>query len=429
LARVTDPGRGQPLPDPFGLGQRRQSDRTPSSGVTMTECEADRMALANIDHRNRLREMSEQANRANVTFYPVYARGLAANDAPIGPGRPLAPEQDRANLATRHDTLRQLAIETDGLYVIGSNDIDRGMQRILDDVSSYYLLGYYSTNTKLDGRFRNITVRVRRPGVQVRARRGYRAPTAEELTRDAVTAPGIASAVTSAFNVVAGVSPRSRFRLRAATWPRTVADGVAGEVWVVGELDYTLRREVGWTAGAVADVTLVSATGTQLLSTSIDIDESTGRMTLRLNAPRLAPGEYALRVRVRPNQEGVLPVAETARLIVAPAAAGLGEAVIWRRGPSTGPRYLMTADPRFQRSDRVRLEQATTNAGTPTARLLDRQGRAIAVPVTVGERPDDSAEFRWVTAEVALAPLTVGSYAIEVTLGDVKSVTAFTVIP
>lgn len=433
LARATQGNRGPTLPDPFGRGQRNAPDRRASDVVSTTQCEADRNALAFADNRNRVRELSERANRANVTFYPVSARGLALDDAPMGPDRPPTPAEDRANLANRQDAMRQLAIEADGLEVIGSNDIDRGMQRILSDLSSYYLLSYYSTNTRLDGRFRNITVRVRRPGVQVRARRGYRAATADDLTRGSAGGGGAAAApagVAAAFNAVAGVSTRSQFRLRAATWPRVGGAGVAGTVWVTGELDYALRRDVAWTAGATADVVVVAATGAQVLSTTVAVDAATGLLTLTLpQAGGLPPGEYALRIRVRPNQDGTIPVSDTARIIVPSAAARLGEAVIWRRGPTTGPRFMMTADPRFTRNDRLRLEHATTGAGAASARLVDRQGKTLAVPVSIAERPGESGDFRWMTVDLALAPLAPGSYAIEVSLDDAKSVTAFTVIP
>ena len=50
------------------------------------------------------------------------------------------------------------------------------MKRIVDDVSAYYLLGYYSTNTTHDGRYRRIEVKTKPPGLNVRARRGYYAP-------------------------------------------------------------------------------------------------------------------------------------------------------------------------------------------------------------------------------------------------------------
>ena len=54
------------------------------------------------------------------------------------------------------------------------------MQKIFADVGSYYLMSYYSTNQKLDGRFRRIRVEVKRPDVDVRARPGYLAPTESE---------------------------------------------------------------------------------------------------------------------------------------------------------------------------------------------------------------------------------------------------------
>ena len=68
---------------------------------------------------------------------------------------------------------------------MNSNDLRKQIRRIADDLTSYYLMGYYSTNSKLDGRFRNIKVRSKRPGVEIRSRRGYNAATPEEVERRA----------------------------------------------------------------------------------------------------------------------------------------------------------------------------------------------------------------------------------------------------
>jgi hypothetical protein len=107
----------------------------------------------------------------------------------------------------------------------------------------------------------------------------------------------------------------------------------------------------------------------------------------------------------------------------------LGDALLWRRGPSTGPQYIMTADPRFQRSDRIRVEIPTKAQGTLTAQMLDRQGKPNQVPVTVTQRDDPSGAFHWIVAEAVLAPLAPGDYAIETTLNGVKQVTAFQLVP
>ena len=96
------------------------------------------------------------------------------------------------------------------------------LQRIVDDLSSYYLFGYYSTNTKLDGRFRNITVRVKRPGAKVRARRGYRGRTADELISSAAGAAATeaSNTLTTALTPVVGFNSRSQFRIRTSSWAR-----------------------------------------------------------------------------------------------------------------------------------------------------------------------------------------------------------------
>jgi hypothetical protein len=90
---------------------------------------------------------------------------------------------------------------------------------------------------------------------------------------------------------------------------------------------------------------------------------------------------------------------------------------------------LRTADPRFQRSDRLRLELATTSATPATARLLDRNGNPLQAPAQVSERADPSSTFRWVVVDALLAPFANGDYAVEVVQGESKQITPFRVVP
>jgi hypothetical protein len=394
------------------------------------ECDADRVALASLDDRTRLRDLTETANRSNVSFYTVYARGLVPNDAPIGPERPPDLRTDAANLAARQDSLKFLAENTDATWVINTNNIDGALKRIVADVSSYYLFGYYSTNTRLDGKFRNITIRVKRPGVQVRARRGYRGPTADAVlaAADRSAAPSASSGLTTALGVVAGTSSRVPFRIRTASWRGDTTDS-SPSLWIVGELDYTTKRDVAWTAGAKAEITVVGGDGKQVASTTLDVPAADGSFALRLpDDSGVVPGDYAIRVRIRAEADPSSTLTDSARATVPTQVAPLGEAIMWRRGPSTGIRYLHTADPRFQRTERLRLEMPTRAEGTAVARMLDRTGKPIQLPVTVTTRAD-AAGFSWIVADATLAPLAAGDYAIEVTLADAKQITAFRVVP
>ena len=433
-AKLASGNRGQVEPrDVFGRPPRpTPADVGSATGATRVECEADRLALAALDHTQRLRDLTEEANRHNVTFYPVYARGLTPFDAPIGPDPPPSVRQDAANLRARQDGLRFLADNTDGTSVINTNNIDGAMQRIVADLSSYYLLGYYSTNTKLDGRFRSITVRVKRPGVRVRARRGYRGRTADELISGAAgtSATERPNAITAALTPVVGFNGRSPFRIRASSWVRQGPNGEpSGAFWVVGELDYRTRRELAWTAGAKADVVVLAADGTEVMSRQLEVRTGDGPFSFEVpESGGLATGEYAVRVRLASEADDALTLSDTARVVLSQDAA-LGEAVLWRRGPSTGLQHRRTADPRFQRSDRIRLELATTAAAPATARLLDRNGNPLPIPVQVGGRQDPSGTFEWVVVDVSLAPLAAGEYAVEVTQGEAKRVTGFRIVP
>jgi hypothetical protein len=132
-----------------------------SDGRNVTEgtldrasCEVDRYSLSDIKDDSRFTNIMQAANRSNVSFYPIGPSGFSSSASPLTP---------------RRQSLQTMADMTDGLAVLEPSFLDSGIQRMVDDLSSYYLVGYYSA-AKADGRFHKITVRVKRPGVQVRAR-------------------------------------------------------------------------------------------------------------------------------------------------------------------------------------------------------------------------------------------------------------------
>lgn len=400
------------------FGDRGSVQGSPATPVMRVECEADRRRLAMVDNSQHLRDLTEAANRANVSFYSFYAP--EATVPPQGVSRAV-PEVDHA--AARADSLRLLAEGTDGLAVLKRTAVDEALPRIIADASSYYLLTYRSSNTKLDGRFRTWSARATRPGVRVRVRRGYRGLTTDDL----LSSRRPASARTPSAVAVAAPDARRPFRIRTSSW--MAPDG--GTFWIVGELDYRMRQELEWTAGATADVVVLGADGTELLSQTLTVKPSEGGFAVRVpERGAVKPGEYAVQVQLRPDANDSVVLTDTARVVMsAPRGDELGTPVVWRRGPSTGPRHLQTADARFSRSERIRLELATTVPGTAAARLLDRAGQPLQVPVQVSARPDDSGQFRWIVADAVLAPLAPGQYTIEVTLGTLKQTFEMMLVP
>ena len=203
--RPGDPPPG--TPPVVGVGPRGTlTTKAPAGPDVMsdrTECERDRMELALTDDEQYFRDILGDANRSDVSFYTIDPRGLVVFDSPIGPDPPPPPSVDMAMAHTREESLRLLALNTDGLALLSNNDLGKQLRRVSDDLTSYYLLGYYSTNAKLDGKYRTITVHVKQPGVEIRARKGYRAPTEADVAAAAIAAAapkadakaGIASAL------------------------------------------------------------------------------------------------------------------------------------------------------------------------------------------------------------------------------------------
>ena len=415
-------------------------DATPAMS-NRAMCERDRMNLATLQDDREFRDILDEANRANATFYPIDPRGLPVFDTPImpvngpavGTAAPMiSPAADTAMLRARLESLHTLAEATDGIAIVNSNDLAGGMRRVVDDLSSYYLLGYYSSGT-LDGKFHAITVRVKRAGVQVRARRGYLAATPDSAAAAAATAAAMATpaeadaeraAVTSAIAPLENYTREVPLRVQAAVgW---MPGGSSSYVVVEGELSGAREFEYMWRGGAAASIELATADGASLVTKNVTITPArVFRIALAPSRP-LAPGDYIVRIGARSTQ-AALPTRDTMHVTVPPSPQAVG--AIWlRRGPATGNRETPTADLRFRRTEQVTVEIPTTSAQAATARLLDRAGKALSVPVTSSLR-DDADGSRWTTAQLALAPLAVGEYVIELADGDNRMLAAFRLVP
>ncbi len=134
------------------------------------------------DVQAEMRGFIAAATRGNISVYTVDPRGLSTGmeDAIEIGSMPsdgsINSTQLMDEMRLEHDSLHTIAEETGGFAVLNQNDYRDAFGRILDDSSSYYVLGYYPTNDKRDGKFRNVAVTVTKPGLKVRTRRGYVAP-------------------------------------------------------------------------------------------------------------------------------------------------------------------------------------------------------------------------------------------------------------
>ena len=161
--------------------------------------------------QDQMRELIRAATKSNVSIYPIDPRGLtdmgdqaielnglAAGDdgdpalADIGT-RGLANE-----LRLQIDSLRTFAEETGGFAVVNTNGFATAYDRIVEENSSYYVLAYYPPNPKRDGKFHKIDVKVNRPGLTVRARRGYAAPASKSANAPAAKPSTISAEIRDA---------------------------------------------------------------------------------------------------------------------------------------------------------------------------------------------------------------------------------------
>lgn len=407
--------------DPRTGGVAKQGDEDTRSGQPMTleACDRLRTMLAYSDHEMEFRQLLQRANRANVSFYPIDARGLVVFDTPIDAALP--PSVDAAWLRERYDGLRMMAEQTDGQVVLNTNDVAGAMGKMLQDVGSYYLLSYYSTNQKLDGRFRRIRVEVKREGASVRSRPGYLAPTEAEAR-----AAGAMSTRTSARNEPPPTVTRALDALAPARGNlpvRVQAVGARSGIRAIVELDPATAKQPEWLSGGTLRLTFepdrgISAAAVGAPHTvTLAIDPGQRSIVVNGGDRPLPAGRYAVRAELTARGSR-MPLQVTTFATVPADAAEIGTgALASRRGPSTGLAYLPTADPRFRRTERLRIEVPLAGEGFAGAgRLLNREGQATPLVVSFTTRTDEATKQQFGVAEVVLAPLAGGEYVLELAL-------------
>lgn len=416
-------GRG-----PRGMGTLpRLGESTAVTTDALRECEEDLMALASLDHRNRLQDLATAATRNNVSLTPVSLARMAAQTTAAGTSTVRGTYVD-ATVLERQASLRALAERTGGTPIVNTNDVEGNLRRMVFTTSAYYLLGYTPTNTARDGTFRRISVRIERPGLSLHARSGYTAAAQPEPARESRGTAKPPNPVAAAVAAMAGAALDRPLRVRAATWMQVNQDGrPEGSLWIIGELDpqqWTGRRSPGT---LTAQLTLRPSVGGQSITRRVDLPDGASSFTFELANEKLVPGSYSVRVSVA-GADG--EVTSDIRDVVLPdSPAPLAEPLVLRRGPGTGAQYVATVDPRVRRNERLRLELVTGSSDSASAVLRDSKGALLPVPLTVTHRADESARLRWLVVDVPVAPLAPAVYAVEVTQGPASRVAAFRVVP
>jgi VWFA-related protein len=309
---------GQAMPQAGTRGGQIEMFTTVAQGQRQA-CIQEGVRLAQLDLGSRHRELIRLANSMNVSFFAVNPLGLVATDSNPSERSSWGPSDDFARISARRDALMTLSEQTDGVAAIATNDLRAGLRPVLDQLRSFYLLGYYSTNKKFDGGTRAISVSSVVPDVEVKARRSYRAPTEAERTARAnpVAAPalndldialdvltGIRSADDRTFNasryLKADAAPLLGMPavFRATPSPRSPIVPVTAPAFRRNE---RLRVEWAMTREVESRVARVVGRDGKPLAVQVAVSERAGDPAVlvvdALLSP-LAPGDYAVEVTV-----------------------------------------------------------------------------------------------------------------------------------
>jgi VWFA-related protein len=338
-------------------------------------------------------ELFRAAQRANVNIYSLDPGGLRASevsvDAVAGTST-LVPNPGSLN----RDFLQAIAENTGGIAVVNTNDPGPGITQVFRENGSYYLIGYQAPNPQSQGRYRKIEVRVTRPGMMVRARRGYFEPRIKEPAKGGAKAAVPPSPLARA---IASAVPKTDVALQATAAPITAAGPDRIAVAVAIRLDVP-RPEI---SAAVAEQIDVQMTAFDTSGRPSGSDAAKVRVTLSpegegdisyevLGRLDLKPGRYQLRVGAASSLQGRsgsvqydLDVPDFAKESLALSGAVMSTA----SGVTTGPKERTA--PFLPVVPTTRREFSTDEEVAAFVRVHQGGGRAVTA-VVVGARIHDA---------------------------------------
>jgi VWFA-related protein len=395
------------LPPKMGLVNGRIQRLPQVTDMHDRMCKTEGYRLADTDFDRRFGDLVAAARAANVSFYPVAMRMPVPLMPGGAPGLTMAGQGLRPPppmLANRvPTTLMDLARGTDG-HLMTFDDVRAGLRRIVSDTGAHYLLGYYTTNSKRDGKVRSIRVQLKKYGNVIQSRRFYRAPGKEDLEASvpsgARALPGQSIGppppVADAFDALS--------RLRSSTQFFTYGAVAGNAMTVVIEVPPAAVQAGRWNEGAALEV-LAEIDGGEVVGTARARLLPNGRAVVRVPLEGKAP-PTELFVRLRADGESVV---ERTALAAGPSTL-VGDPQAYR----SGPRGLAIPVARFEfaRDEKLKLDwPVMAPVERVEIRLLDRHGQTLRHRLSVDEQ--DGAGGRHLVSNLSFTALGRGDYVVE----------------
>jgi VWFA-related protein len=343
------------------------------------------------DSMSVMSDVVRAANESNTAIYSVDPRGLTGRGA--------------------SDSLYILADNTGGRAIANTNGLDSALRQIVHEASAFYLLGYSSSKNPSDGKFHQIKVRVDRPGLEVRARHGYWAPSAKAID-DARAAAAAAKPPDAVADALAALTPAtSRHLLDLWTGTSRGEDGKAALA-----LAWSPRSDHAAGQEQPASVLATVTSGGEVSQVEAAIDQRGPTFPVQ-------PGDAKVVLTVRDQENRVLDTETRIVTVPAPDAPGLSwssPALFRVRSPMEMRAINRDQDPPpfagrdFSRTDRLLVRVALYGDpvdATVTSRLVSKVGGRQLATLPIAPLAGRTGSYQ---IDLPLQSVAPGDYVIAV---------------